>query len=153
MSTQSFEWGSVKVEVESVGPTPSSIDGRKEVMKYAVGVRVGVVSYITEAWGSIHEFERFVKEKKALSLKAAEESLDFKGIGAMVVSELFDALSDPDEFVEQVMLGAMEHKGLGKGMALLDAADKARKVVFAAARIGIYALEQAVDKIREEGLL
>ena len=152
---KSFEWKRLKVTVEAKGSDvpPWEKETRFSVMRYEVCVSMGLVSpmglvyHRTTAYGSRHEHEKWLhmQHVQKKSQLAADEILDYKGIAAMVVDELWSALSDPDEF----LVGVVEGR---KGTAQLTALRTGEATILAAARFGP-ALGEAADVLREEGLL
>lgn len=150
MSTQTFEWKLIKVEVRNVGPDfPPWSKLKDPSMRYEVKVRLGgdVVIYQTSAWGSVVECAKYTEylKRNTGAYKGAEERLDHKAIGAMVVDELASAMNDPDEFLCMLVEGK-------KGIEQLNALRNGERVILGAMRFG-HAIVEAAEQVREEGLL
>lgn len=101
MSNQKFKLGNLEVSVRTVGI--SRTRGSFPVFEYKVLVsdpHSGAM-YRSPAWGSINDYKK--------------NRHDFEGIGAMVVEELLQANSDPDEFIDMV--------GPTKGNSIVQSAE------------------------------
>jgi len=131
MTTKNFQYGPLKVSVKDAGEGVPPWNRREEtVYRYEVTVRgQGGAKYVSDAWGSINDYQGGTRE--------------YRGLAQMVVGELWDAANDPDEFFNLVI-------GEAEGREAYERGKIAERVVNDAQKFDPNDLEAAANAARDE---